>query len=195
MRRSEVKRISGETSITGVLELDGQGQAKVATGIGFLDHMLTLFAKHGFFDLTLEAKGDLEVDSHHTIEDCGIVLGQLLAKALGDRSGIRRYGTAFLPMDEALIQVSLDISGRPYLVYDCPVDAPMIGAYDTEMTEEFFRAFAQHAGLTLHIRKISGKNAHHIVEGAFKAIARALCEAVSIDPKIKGVLSTKGMLD
>lgn len=195
MRRSEVKRISGETSITGVLELDGQGQAKVATGIGFLDHMLTLFAKHGFFDLTLEAKGDLEVDSHHTIEDCGIVLGQLLAKALGDRSGIRRYGTALLPMDEALIQVSLDISGRPYLVYDCPVDAPMIGAYDTEMTEEFFRAFAQHAGLTLHIRKISGKNAHHIVEGAFKAIARALCEAVSIDPKIKGVLSTKGMLD
>ncbi|MBU2702635.1 imidazoleglycerol-phosphate dehydratase [Sporomusaceae bacterium BoRhaA] len=195
MREAAVTRKTAETDIAATLILDGQGQATIATGIGFFDHMLTLFTKHGLCDLSLKAKGDLEVDGHHTVEDVGIVLGQLLKDCLGDKQGIRRYGTAYVPMDEALVLVSLDISGRPYLAYDLPVQAEQIGSFATELTEEFFRAVAAHAGLTLHIRLLAGTNSHHIVEAVFKAFGRAIDEATRQDARIQGVLSTKGMLE
>lgn len=193
-RTATLARKTAETDINLVLSLDGTGKTQVATGVGFFDHMLTLWTKHGLFDLQLKADGDLNVDCHHTIEDTGIVLGQSFAKALGDKAGIKRYGTAFVPMDEALVMVSLDISGRPYLVYDVDVSAGMIGNYDSEMTEEFLRAFAFNAGLTLHVKLLHGKNAHHIVEAVFKALGRALDEATRKDERIVGVMSTKGML-
>ena len=195
MRQAEIKRITGETEVVVKLNMDGSGMSVIDTGIGFFDHMLTLFSKHGFCNLAVECKGDLEVDGHHTVEDVGISLGQAIKEALGDKAGIVRYGTSFVPMDETLVLVSLDISGRPYLVYD--VDAmltPMIGSYDTELTEEFLRALCVHAGITLHVKLIHGKNSHHIVEAVFKALGRALGEAVQIDPRIDGVMSTKGML-
>ena len=194
MRAAEIKRQTAETNITAALEIDGSGKSEIATGIGFFDHMLILFSKHGFFDLNLTVDGDLYVDGHHTVEDAGIVLGQAFTKALGDKSGIKRYGTAFVPMDEALIMVSLDISGRPFLAFDVDIPAERIGNFDSELTEEFLRALTVHAGLTLHVKMLAGKNAHHIVEGVFKALGRALDEATRKDERIVGVMSTKGML-
>ena len=195
MRQAELKRKTAETDISASLDLDGQGASTIDTGIGFFDHMLILFAKHGLFDLSLTAKGDLAVDGHHTVEDCGIVIGQLLRQCFGDKQGIKRYGTAFVPMDEALALVSLDISGRPLLVYDLPVPTEWIGTFATELTEEFFRAVAVNAGLTLHIRLLTGKNSHHMIEAVFKAFGRALDEATRCDDRIQGVMSTKGMLE
>jgi len=193
-RTATVERVTGETAVTVSLNLDGSGQTQVATGIGFFDHMLILLGKHGLFDLVIEAKGDLFVDGHQTVEDTGIVLGQALAKTLGDKSGIKRYGTSYVPMDEALAIVSLDISGRPYLVFDAVLPSERVGQFDSELAEEFFRALSIHAGLTLHVRLLSGKNTHHIIEAMFKALGRALNEATRQDDRIKGVMSTKGML-
>jgi imidazoleglycerol-phosphate dehydratase len=193
-RSAEILRKTAETDIQLSLQLDGQGSSRIDTGIGFFDHMLVLFAKHGLFDLQVVCSGDLAVDGHHTVEDIGIALGQAFGKAFGDKAGIKRYGTAFVPMDEALAMVSLDISGRPYLVYDVQTPAAQIGEYDCELTEEFLRALAVHAGLTLHVKLLSGKNSHHIVEAIFKALGRALDEAIRKDERIVGVMSTKGML-
>jgi imidazoleglycerol-phosphate dehydratase len=195
MRQAQLKRKTAETDITASLALDGQGTAVITTGIGFFDHMLILFTKHGLVDLSLTCKGDLAVDGHHTVEDCGIVIGQLLRQCFGDKGGIKRYGTAFVPMDEALALVSLDISGRPLLIYDLPVPAEQVGTFATELTEEFFRAVAVNAGLTLHIRLLAGKNSHHMIEAVFKAFGRALDEATRVDDRIQGVMSTKGMLE
>ncbi|MCY6482882.1 imidazoleglycerol-phosphate dehydratase HisB [Clostridium aestuarii] len=194
MRNFELNRDTFETSIKASLNIDGHGESTINTGIGFFDHMLTLFAKHGFFDLTLNTIGDIHVDSHHTIEDVGIVLGQCIKNALGDKNGIKRYGTSYLPMDETLALVSLDISNRPFLVFDANFTTPKLGDYDTEMTEEFFRALAFNAGITLHIKILHGTNNHHMIEAIFKAFARALNEATTIDNNIKGVLSSKGSL-
>jgi len=194
MRTANITRQTAETNITASLEIDGTGNSQIATGIGFFDHMLILFAKHGFFNLNLTADGDLHIDGHHTVEDTGIVLGQAITQALGDKNGIKRYGTAFVPMDEALVMVSLDISGRPFLAFDVDSRAERIGTFDSELTEEFLRALSVHAGLTLHVRLLAGKNAHHIVEGVFKALGRALDEATRTDERIVGVMSTKGML-
>jgi imidazoleglycerol-phosphate dehydratase len=194
LRTATIKRQTAETDISASLNIDGTGKSEIATGIGFFDHMLVLLTKHGFFDLQLTTEGDLAVDGHHTVEDTGIVLGQALKKALGDKSGIKRYGTAFVPMDEALAMVSLDISGRPFLVFDVAIPAERIGNFDSELTEEFLRALSIHAGLTLHVRVLSGKNSHHIVEAIFKALGRALDEATAKDDRIVGVMSTKGML-
>ena len=194
MRVATITRTTAETEIRVSMDLDGSGQSHIRSGIGFFDHMLTLFAKHGGFDLVVECHGDIEVDGHHSVEDIGIVLGQVFAKCTADKNGMARYGSWLLPMDETLIMATVDISGRPYLVYDAPVDAPMIGAYDTELTEEFLRAFVVHAGITLHVKKVHGKNAHHIVEGIFKALGRVMRQATRIDSAIQGVLSTKGSL-
>ena len=193
-RRAEIERKTAETQISIKLNLDGEGTCDIATGIGFLDHMLTLLAKHSFMDLTVKAKGDLEVDSHHTVEDIGIVLGEALREALGDKAGIHRYGNCFIPMDETLAQVCLDFSGRPFLVFDAEIPKIQLGNYDAEMTEEFFRAVAVHCGLTLHIRVLYGSNVHHIIEAIFKAFARAVAEATAVDPRVKGVMSSKGVL-
>ena len=200
-RYAEIERKTAETQISIKLNLDGEGKCDIATGIGFLDHMLgfldhmlTLLAKHSFMDLTVKAKGDLEVDSHHTVEDIGIVLGEALQEALGDKAGIHRYGNCFIPMDETLAQVCLDFSGRPFLVFDAEIPKIQLGNYDTEMTEEFFRAVAMHCGLTLHIRVLYGSNVHHIIEAIFKAFARAVAEAAAVDPRVKGVMSSKGVL-
>jgi len=194
IRTATIKRQTAETDISAKLDIDGTGKSEIVTGIGFFDHMLILLTKHGFFDLQLNTDGDLAVDGHHTVEDTGIVLGQALTKALGDKNGIKRYGTAYVPMDEALAMVSLDISGRPFLIFDAVIPAERIGNFDTELTEEFLRALAVHAGLTLHVRVLSGKNSHHIVEAIFKALGRALDEATAKDNRIVGVMSTKGML-
>jgi len=194
MRTAVIKRQTAETNIKASLMIDGTGESEIATGIGFFDHMLILFTKHGFFNVNLSADGDLHIDGHHTVEDVGIVLGQAIVKALGDKSGIKRYGTAFVPMDEALVMVSIDISGRPFLAFDVDIPTARIGNFDSELTEEFLRALAVHAGLTLHVRLMAGKNAHHIVEGIFKALGRALDEATRKDERIVGVMSTKGML-
>ncbi|MDA8441965.1 MAG: imidazoleglycerol-phosphate dehydratase HisB [Peptococcaceae bacterium] len=194
MRTSQIQRETHETAIGVNLNLDGAGTSVVDTGIGFLDHMLTLLAKMGQIDVTLKAKGDLNVDAHHTIEDVGIVLGKAINRAAGEREGITRYGAAFVPMDEALVQVVLDFSNRPFLVWDVPLPYGQVGEFPLEMAEEFMRALAFNAGITLHIRLLSGKNTHHILEAIFKALGRALREALTVDPKLKGVLSTKGML-
>ena len=193
-RRAEIERKTAETQISIKLNLDGEGTCDIATGIGFLDHMLTLLAKHSFMDLTVKAKGDMEVDSHHTVEDIGIVLGEALQEALGDKTGIHRYGNSFIPMDETLAQVCLDFSGRPFLVFGAEIPKIKLGNFDTEMTEEFFRAVAVHCGLTLHIRVLYGRNVHHIIEAIFKAFARAVAEAAAVDPRVKGVMSSKGVL-
>ena len=193
-RRAEMERKTAETQISIKLNMDGEGKCDIATGIGFLDHMLTLLAKHSFMDLTVKAKGDLEVDSHHTVEDIGIVLGEALQEALGDKAGIHRYGNCFIPMDETLAQACLDFSGRPFLVFGAEIPKIKLGNYDTEMTEEFFRAIAMHCGLTLHIRVLYGSNVHHIIEAIFKAFARAMAEAAAVDPQVKGVMSSKGIL-
>ena len=193
-RCAVIERKTAETQVAVKLNLDGEGKCEIATGIGFLDHMLTLFAKHGFMDLTVKAKGDLDVDSHHTVEDIGIVLGEALKEALGDKAGIHRYGNCFIPMDETLAQVCIDFSGRPFLVFGADIPKIKLGNYDTEMTEEFFRAVAMNCGLTLHIRVLYGSNVHHIIEAIFKAFARAMAEAVDMDPRVKGIMSSKGVL-
>lgn len=192
-RNGRVARKTTETDIELTLTIDGEGRADVSTGIGFFDHMLTSFAKHGAFDLTVRVRGDLHVDGHHTVEDTGLCLGQALRDALGDKAGIRRFGHAYVPMDEALVLAVVDLSGRPYLAYNVSVSG-RIGQFDAVLTEEFFRAFASTGGVSLHLRQLAGKNEHHIVEAAFKAAARALREAVEPDPRIKGVPSTKGVL-
>ena len=196
MRSGNVMRETKETKIDLTIDLDGSGRADVESGIGFFNHMLTLLAAHGRFDLVLNCDGDIEVDGHHSVEDIGIALGQAVQKALGDKKGITRYGTFFLPMDETLVMVSLDISGRPFLVYDAGGEmAPMIGQYDTELTEEFLRAFAFNAGITLHVKVMYGTNSHHKVEAIFKALGRALHAAVKINPETADEIpSTKGML-
>ena len=194
MRKSEKKRTTAETSVRVSVNLDGVGESKIETGVGFFDHMLTLFAKHGGFDLAVKCKGDLAVDGHHSIEDVGIVLGEAVKEALGDKAGIARYGSFYIPMDEALAFVAVDISGRPYLVYEGGEMAPMVGDFDTELTEEFLRAFAFNAGLTLHTRVLYGNNTHHKIEALFKALGHALAIAVRKDGSVKGVLSTKGVL-
>ena len=195
MRCAEIKRTTAETDITLSLSLDGTGKSDVNTGCGFMDHMLTLFAKHGRFDLTLTCKGDTQVDDHHTVEDVGICLGKAFREALGDGCGITRYGSMMLPMDETLALCAVDISGRACLVYNLDIPAPRVGSFDTELVEEFFAAFVRSASLTLHLKKLDGRNSHHVIEGAFKAFARAMAQAVAIDPTRAGEIpSTKGVL-
>ena len=195
MRQASVGRSTAETEIRLTLDLDGTGKSSIDSGVGFLDHMLTLFSRHGRFDFTLTCKGDTYVDDHHSVEDIGIVLGKAFAEALGEKRGIRRYGDIILPMDEALILSAADLSGRGYLAYDLKIPAEKVGTFDTELVEEFFRAFAVNGGITLHIKQLAGYNSHHIIEGAFKSVARSLREAVSSDgadpdeiPSTKGVL-------
>jgi len=195
-RRAEISRETSETAITVALGLDGEGRADIATGIGFLDHMLTALARHGLFDLKVRAKGDLHIDFHHTTEDVGIVIGQCLRQALGDKRGIRRYGAAVIPMDEALAEAAVDSSGRPFLAWSVTFAQPKIGEMDTDWVEEFFRALAFNAGITLHITQKAGTNAHHVAEACFKALARALREAVEPDSRaISAIPSTKGVLE
>jgi imidazoleglycerol-phosphate dehydratase len=193
-RYARVVRESKETKIDVNINLDGCGKYEGDTGIGFFDHMLTLFAKHGLLDLYVKAEGDLFVDSHHTIEDVGIVIGSAIKQAIKGKEGIKRYGTSFVPMDETLATVSLDLSGRAYLVFEANFTVDRLGSFDTEMVEEFFRAVATNAGITLHARVLYGKNNHHMVEALFKAFGKALSEALTYDERIKGVLSTKGCL-
>ncbi len=195
MRTAEVRRTTGETDVTVVLELDGAGRGDIATGCGFLDHMLTLFARHGRFDLTVRAKGDTWVDDHHTVEDVGIALGDAFAKALGDKRGVTRYGDTALPMDEALILTAVDLSGRGLLCCDLAIPTEKVGTFDTQLVEEFLGAFARRADITLHARQLAGANSHHIIEGTFKSLARSLRAAVAIDPAAAGEIpSTKGVL-
>ena len=195
MRRATVERETAETAVSLTLRLDGTGTSEVSTGVGFLDHMLTLFAKHGRFDLTVECRGDVEVDDHHSVEDIGIALGEAFSEALGDKRGIRRYGDTILPMDEALILTSADLSGRAYLGYALDFPSEKIGTFDTELIEEFWAAFVRTAACSLHIRQLAGKNSHHIAEGAFKSAARTFREAVEIDPDFADEIpSTKGVL-
>lgn len=195
MRTAELNRKTTETDIAVRLDLDGNGNSEISTGCGFLDHMLTLFSKHGRFDLSVFCEGDVEVDFHHSAEDIGITLGTAFNEALGDRRGIRRYGEFTLPMDEALVQSVIDCSGRGFLSFDLEIPTEKVGDFDTELVEEFFIAFARNSGMTIHIRKISGKNSHHIIEGAFKAFARALKKAVDVDPDFSDdIPSTKGVL-
>ena len=193
-RTCRLERKTTETQVQVELNLDGEGQADINTGIAFLDHMLTLFCVHGRFDLDVQAKGDLEVDYHHTVEDLGICLGQAFKEALGDMGGICRYGFSVVPMDEALAQVAVDISNRPHLHFDAPIKDQKVGTFDTALAKEFLRALALHAGLTLHISVVHGDNTHHIIEAVFKALGRALGQAVSPEPRIKGALSSKGSL-
>lgn len=195
MRKAEIARKTNETDIKLTLELDGTGKSEISTGCGFLDHMLTLFARHGRFDMSVSCKGDTYVDYHHTVEDIGIVLGDAFRKALGDMRGIVRYGSMILPMDEALIMTAADISGRPHLSYGLEIPAQKVGDFDTELTEEFFLGFVRHAGMTLHIKQLAGTNSHHIIEGAFKSAARSLAAAVKIEEAYKNEIpSTKGVL-
>lgn len=193
-RSTTVERKTKETDIKMTLEIDGSGKSEIDTGIGFFDHMLEGFSKHGFFDLLLTAKGDLAVDGHHTVEDTGIVLGQAIKEAIGDKKGIKRYGSFILPMDDTLVLCALDLSGRPYLVYEGEFAAEKVGCLDTELVKEFFYAISYSAGMNLHIKVLSGGNAHHIIEAMFKAFAKALDEATTIDTRIQNVLSTKGTL-
>lgn len=193
-RRAEVRRETKETKIRVALNLDGAGRACVQTGIAFLDHMLELFARHGLFDLEVECRGDLEIDDHHSVEDIAISLGQALSEALGDKAGVARYGAALVPMDEALCRAVIDLSGRFFLVYEVQTRRHMIGNFSVELAEHFWRSFAESAHCNLHIDALRGRNTHHILEGTFKATARALREAVARDPRIRGVLSTKGVL-
>ncbi len=195
MRNAAIERKTNETDIALSLELDGKGISDVRTGVGFLDHMLTLFARHGRFDLRVSCVGDTGVDDHHSVEDVGIVLGEAFAKALGDKRGIVRYGSALLPMDEALVLCAADCSGRGMLRYGLTLPAQKVGTFDTELAEEFFIAFARSAGVTLHLRQLDGTNTHHILEAAFKGLGRAMRQAVAIDPEAAGEIpSTKGVL-
>lgn len=193
-RISQVERKTRETDIRAIIDIDGEGKSKVSTGIGFFNHMLEGFSKHGFFDLNIQCDGDLEVDCHHTIEDCGIVLGEAIKEAVGDKKGIRRFGSSFVPMDETLVLCSLDLSGRPYLVFDADFTTDRVGNFDTEMVKEFFYAISYSAMMNIHIKVLSGENNHHIIEAMFKAFARALDDATKFDDRVKGILSTKGSL-
>lgn len=193
-RKGETVRSTGETKVSVEIDLDGSGQAQVDTGVAFLDHMLAQVARHGLIDLKLEARGDLEIDFHHLVEDVGIALGQALNLAMGGKEGVERYGSALVPMDEALAMACLDCSGRGMLVWDPPLPAGKVGEFDSELVEEFFRALAHNAGLTLHLQVMRGKNTHHVIEALFKAFGRALSRATSLNPRIKGVPSTKGVL-
>ncbi len=193
-RIAEVTRKTGETEITVKLNIDGSGKGDIATGVPFMDHMLTLFSRHGFFDLEVKAKGDLEVDYHHTLEDLGLSLGMAFDKALGDRSGIRRYGNFMLPMDETLVLIALDISGRPGLFYDVTPPAPLVKDIDVRLFHEFLQAFSNKLGLNLHVRMLAAEEAHHLFEAIFKGLAKALDQATAFDPRVKGIPSTKGVL-
>lgn len=194
-RIAYIERKTNETDIKMELHIDGTGLTKIDTGIGFFDHMLNSFARHGCFDLKLQVKGDLYVDSHHTIEDTGIVLGEAIKKAIGDKKGIRRYGQRILPMDETLMLCAIDLSGRPYFAYDMNLTTDQVGYFDTEMVKEFFYAVAYSAGMNLHLKQLGGSNNHHIIEAAFKSFAKALDEATEIDPRMKDtIISTKGTL-
>ena len=195
MRTAEINRKTAETDIALKLNLDGKGESQIDTGVGFLDHMLTLFAKHGRFDLTVKCTGDTYVDDHHTVEDIGIALGQAFAEALGDKKGIRRYGREVLPMDEALVLTAVDFSGRSYLAYGLKIPTPTVGTFDTELVEEFWMAFTRNAKCTLHIHQMAGTNSHHIIEGAFKSAAKTMRAAVSVDAAFADEIpSTKGVL-
>lgn len=195
MRTANITRKTNETNINVTVNLDGAGRRDIDTGIGFFDHMLDQLGKHGMLDLTVKAVGDLHIDDHHTVEDTGIAIGQAVREALGDMAGIRRYASHYLPMDETLSRVSMDVSGRPFLVWDVTFTREKIGTFDTELVREFFQAFAQAAGITLHVANLYGENSHHIAESCFKALARALCSAVEIDPRQAGLIpSTKGQL-
>ncbi len=193
-RQFQGERKTKETEINIELGLDGTGSYDISTGVGFFDHMLEQVAKHGFMDMKLKATGDLQVDDHHTVEDVGIVLGLAIKEALGDKAGIKRYATQFTPMDEALSMVSMDISGRPFLHFEVSFTGERVGSFEVQLVEEFFRAVAFNSGITLHIRSLYGKNNHHIIESIFKSFGRALDEATALDPRVKGVLSTKGAL-
>jgi imidazoleglycerol-phosphate dehydratase len=194
-REATLDRTTSETSIQLTLRLDGTGVSRISTGIGFFDHMLTLFSKHGLMDLDLTAQGDIQVDFHHTVEDTGIALGQALTKALGNKAGIRRYGLSYIPMDEALVRSVVDLSGRPYLAYTAPEGVSAIGgAFEFQLVEEFLRAVSVHGGMNLHVDILAGRDAHHMAEGVFKSLARALDQAVGIDPRVQGIPSTKGVL-
>ena len=194
-RTATIERKTNETAIRLTLALDGRGASEIATPVPFIDHMLTQIARHGFFDLTVQAKGDIEIDAHHTVEDLGICLGEAFKQALGDKAGVRRYGRGTMPMHEALASVILDFSGRPFLVFNVPLPKAQIGNFEVELVEEFFTAFANHAGANLHVNLAYGDNLHHIIEAVFKAFARALDEATQIDPRLEGVLSSKGKLE
>ena len=193
-RAAEVERKTRETQVKVVLKVDGTGHGEIATGVPFLDHMLESFARHGFFDLKVEAHGDLHIDEHHTVEDVGIVLGRAFRQALGDRSGIRRFGEATVPLDEALCTVVVDISGRSYLSYEVPVAQERVGNFQTELVQDFMKAFSDEAGLNLHLHLHAGRNPHHVIETVFKSLARAMDQASSLEPRVSGVLSTKGTL-
>lgn len=193
-RRATITRKTGETDVMVTLDLDGSGKVDVETGVGFFDHMLNAFGRHALVDLTVRAKGDTWVDDHHTVEDVGIVMGRAIAQALGDRSGITRFSDACVPMDEALVLAAVDISGRGELFWDVPIAAEKVGSFDTELGHEFFAGLARDAGITLHLRRMAGENAHHVLECTFKAAARALCLACGPDPRVSGVPSTKGSL-
>ena len=194
-RTATIDRSTKETSINLTLDLDGRGEHQIESGVPFFDHMLTQIARHGFFDLHLKAKGDLEIDAHHTVEDVGICLGEAFKKALGDKSGVRRYGRGSMPMHEALAAVVLDFSGRPVLVFNVPLPKVQVGNFELELVEEFFTAFCNHAGANVHVNLAYGENLHHIVEAVFKAFARALDEATQLDSRVEGVLSSKGTLE
>lgn len=194
-RIGEVVRRTLETNVDLVIDLDGTGLKEIDSNVPFLDHMLTLFATHGLFDLTLKARGDVQVDDHHTVEDVGICLGKAVRQAIGEKEGIRRYGVAYIPMDEALVRVVIDISGRGYLSFQLDLRTDKVGDFDTELVEEFFRGFAVNAGITLHLTQLAGTNTHHVIEAAFKAFAHALRQAVERDTRIDGVLSSKGSLE
>ena len=195
MRKSKINRKTSETSISVEINLDGKGKFKVSTGIGFLDHMLEQLSKHSLIDINLKAKGDLKVDDNHTTEDIGIALGESISKALGDKKSIKRFGTAFIPMDETLTRVAIDISGRPYLVWKVDLKVEKLGEMDTELFKEWFQAFSQSAGITLHVENIYGENSHHKIESCFKALAKTLKEALTVDKRIKNLVpSTKGKL-
>lgn len=193
-REANIKRTTKETDIAVMLNLDGTGKGEIATGIGFFDHMLTGFTKHGFFDTKISVKGDLEVDGHHTVEDTGIVIGQAIKEAIGNKAGIKRYGSFILPMDDALCLCAVDLCGRPYFNFECEFPVERVGELDTELVKEFFYAISYSAGMNLHIKMLNGENAHHMIEAMFKAFAKALDEATSFDERITGVLSTKGSL-
>ena len=193
-RRARVSRATKETDITVEIALDGAGQASIDTGVPFLDHMLDSFARHGFFDLTVAARGDLAVDQHHTVEDVGLALGQAFKDALGDKAGIRRFGEAACPLDEALVRVTVDLSGRPFFVYEVAIKRARVGTFDTELIHDFLLALTNQLGMNLHVDMVRGRNAHHIIEATFKALARAMDVATSVDPRVVGVLSTKGSL-
>lgn len=194
-RSATIDRKTRETDISLSIGLDGHAQSEISTSVPFMDHMLVLFARHGFFDLKIEASGDTQIDAHHTVEDLGIVLGESIRQALGDKRGIRRYGRATVPMHEALASVILDLSGRPCLVYNVEIPKAKVGEFDTELVEEFFTAFCNHAGANVHVNLAYGDNLHHIIEAIFKAFGRAMDEATALDPRIEGVMSTKGKLE